>query len=343
MDKINDSLELIQKIASDTVIDSAYNWLCKRRSDYSHNDDVWDIRFRWSEFKPHLQKTLLRGEYTCSSQLVINTPERRTELWRAMDALVLKAMSIVLGEHLKPVLSHNCYHLKGHGGAKAAVRATARRLKKGQHIMKSDVKSYYASIDHEILFNLLQEYVPDRLVQKLLWQYIRRTVYCDGFYRDVSRGISLGCPLSPLMGALYLKRLDDSMEKTGLFYVRFMDDWVVIAPTRWKLRAAVRIVNETLNLLRVDKHPGKTFIGSVERGFDFLGYFLKPGILSVSVVTINNCTDRISQLYEQGADYDRIGEYVRRWLRWVRAGFAIQFKAIKVWCTGKSLLCTHKF
>ncbi len=164
--------ELIQKITSDSVIDTAYEWLCKRRKDYSHNDEVWDIRFRWAEFKPQLQKALLAGEYSISSQIVIHTPERRTELWSAKDALVLKAMSIVLGEHLKPVLSHNCYHLAGNGGAKAAVRATARCLKQGQHVMKSDVKSYYASIDHEILFNHLQEYVSDRLVQKLLWQYL---------------------------------------------------------------------------------------------------------------------------------------------------------------------------
>ena len=315
--------ELIQKIASDSLIDSAYEWLCKRRRDYSHNDEVWNIRFKWSDVKPLLQKSLLAGEYTFSSQIEIKTPERRTELWSAMDALVLKAMSIVLGEHLKPVLSRNCYHLKDHGGEKAAVRTTAKYLKQGQHVMKSDVKSYYASIDHEILFSLLQEYVPDRFVQKLLWQYIRRTVYCDGFYRDVRRGISLGCPLSPLMGALYLKQLDDRMEKTGLFYARFMDDWVVIAPTRWKLRSAIRIVNEILNVLRVEKHPDKTFIGSVGRGFDFLGYFLKPGILSVSVVTINNCVDRITRLYEQGASFERIGEYVKHWYTWVRANVTL--------------------
>ncbi len=162
------SSELIQKIASDSVIDTAYEWLCKRRKDYSHNDEVWDIRFRWTEFKPRLQKALLAGEYTISSQIVINTPGRRTELWSAKDALVLKAISIVLGECLKPVLSYDCYHLKDHGGAKAAVRATAKYIKNGQHVMKSDVKSYYASIDHGILFNLLQEYVPDRLVQRLL-------------------------------------------------------------------------------------------------------------------------------------------------------------------------------
>jgi hypothetical protein len=32
----------------------------------------------------------------------------------------------------------------------------------------------------------------------------------------------------------------------GLFYVRFMDDWVILAPTRWKLRGAVRAVQELM-------------------------------------------------------------------------------------------------
>ncbi len=44
---------------------------------------------------------------------------------------------------------------------------------------------------------------------KSLAMKLKRTVYCDGFYHDVKRGISLGCLLSPLMGALYLKQLDD--------------------------------------------------------------------------------------------------------------------------------------
>ena len=127
--------------------------------------------------------------------------------------------------------------------------------------MAQSINTIYPLKTSKSLFNLLREYVPDRLVQNLLWQYLRRTVYCDGFYRDVKRGISLGCPLSPLMGALYLKQLDDSMEKTGLFYARFMDDWIVIAPSRWKLRSAVRMVNKTLNVLKVEKHPDKTFIG----------------------------------------------------------------------------------
>lgn len=70
---------------------------------------------------------------------------------------------------------------------------------------------------------------------------MKRTVYRDRNYRDIKQEISRGCPLSPLMGTIYLKRLDDRMKETGLYYARFMNDCVVIAPTRWKLRDAVRI------------------------------------------------------------------------------------------------------
>ena len=54
-------------------------------------------------------------------------------------------------------------------------------------------------------------------------QYLQRTEVKDGIYEDVSRGISFDCPLSLLMRALHLRRLDERLQATGLFYVRFMD------------------------------------------------------------------------------------------------------------------------
>ena len=55
-----------------------------------------------------------------------------------------------------------------------------------------------------------------------------------------------------------------------------MDDVIVLAPTRWKLRRAVKVVNEVLTGLRLEKASKKTFIGRVERGFDFLSFLLSP-------------------------------------------------------------------
>jgi hypothetical protein len=51
----------------------------------------------------------------------------------------------------------------------------------------------------------------------------------------------------------------------------YMDDVIVLAPTRHKLRRAVKIVNETLAELWLEKAPNKTFIGRVERGFGLVG------------------------------------------------------------------------
>ena len=83
---------------------------------------------------------------------------------------------------------------------------------------------------------LKQETKPhDKGVMGLVEQYVRRTVRADGVYQDVGRGICLGCSLSPLMGAIYLLPLDQALQESGLDYDRYMDDWIVMAPTRWKL------------------------------------------------------------------------------------------------------------
>ena len=46
---------------------------------------------------------------------------------------------------------------------------------------------------------------------------MRRTAERGGVFWDYERGISLGCPLSPLIGAFFLKELDERMVRLGLF------------------------------------------------------------------------------------------------------------------------------
>jgi RNA-directed DNA polymerase len=292
----------IEDIAQDGVLDDAYDWLCRQRLDYSANNDVWDLRRHWATVKPELQAGLNAGSYRFGALERIRGKDGIVEVWPARDALVLKAMALVLARGLEPHLSKNCYHLKGHGGAKGAVQAVADGLGRNSFVLRTDVKSYYASIDQEILLAQLRVYIDDPRLLSLLRDYMQHTVYDGGIYEDVWQGIPLGCPLSPLMGALYLKLLDDRVEKLGLTYVRFMDDWVILAPTRWKLRAAVKVVNQTLRELKLEKHQDKTFIGRISRGFDFLGFTFSPSGVGVACKTIGRFAERLSRLYEQGAD-----------------------------------------
>ncbi|MGH6917052.1 MAG: hypothetical protein ACREJ0_05030 [Geminicoccaceae bacterium] len=102
-----------------------------------------------------------------------------------------------------------------------------------------------------------------------------------------------------------------------------MDDILVLAPTRWKLRKAVAVVNRGLGALGLKKHPDKTFIGRIARGFDFLGYHFGPEGLTVAKATVEKFVERAARLYEQGPGEPegsaRLGQYVRRWAQWVRA------------------------
>ena len=76
-------------------------------------------------------------------------------------------------------------------------------------------------------------------------------------------------------------------------------DILILAPTHWQLRRAVKVVNQMLGALGLEKHPDKTFIGRIERGFDFLGYHFSRQGLAVAKQTMANFIEKASRLYEQ--------------------------------------------
>ena len=119
--------------------------------------------------------------------------------------------------------------------------------------------------------------------------------------------------------------MDEALERTGLFFVRYMDDVIVLAPTRWKLRRAVKVVNEVLTGLALEKAPEKTFIGRVERGFDFLGFRFSPDGITVAEATLQRFCERALRLYEQDRrepeGSPRLDVYVKRWWGWAQGGF----------------------
>lgn len=325
-----------KEIASDQIIsitqqqlDGAYQWLCHQRKDYPPNSDIWTFRHNWQKIKSELLKAIISGNYVFSPLKRIHKQDGQViHLWCSQDALVLKVLAEPLQTQLK--LSKSCMHLKGHGGLKQCVAGVQQRLENYQFIYKTDVKSFYESIDQSVLVETLYALIKDKSLRRYLYLIIHRTVEYGGNYREITQGISRGSPLSPILGGLYLKVLDDALgQNKHCFYIRYMDDILIMTKTRWQNRKAVKQMNECFNQLKVEQHPDKTFIGKIEKGFDFLGYHFSREPLRVANITVKKHAERLVRLYEQQKTKNAtpeemasvLGQYVRRWQRWCSAGF----------------------
>jgi hypothetical protein len=314
---------LWQQMCAEENLHKAFDWLCQQTTESSHNNDVWNYRRHWATRKENLRQQLLTGDFQFATVRIVTIENEQGQLERrevraAEDRLVIRALTQVL----QPVLpiSTTCTHVKGHGGLKQAVRDTQDYLAAhpDSFVMKSDVKGYYAHIDHVIAAEQLRyclQHEPE--IHRLVWQFMRRTTEFGGNYAEVQRGLPLGASISPLLGGLYLTPMDALFQQqAGIFYRRYMDDWIIMQKKRHGLRKSVKLVYTVLNALGMHTHPDKTFIGKGNKGFDFLGFAIRPTGLTVSDAALSRRDKKIARLYEQGASKRRIGLYLARWLGW---------------------------
>jgi len=288
----------LEDIITEANLERAFAWLCRRRTHFPADADVWSFRLRWPADRAGLRRELLAGRFRFAllSRRTLKGGEE-VDIWSARDALVLKCLALGLREPLG--ISPRCYHLKGAGGSKHALTELLAALPAHEFVFRTDVASYYASIDHDRLLGRLAAVVTDPRILTLIAQYLMCSAERGGDFWHYRAGIALGCPLSPLVGAFFLAELDRHLERAGVFFVRYMDDVAILTRTRGQLRSAVKAVNQSLTRLGLTKHPRKTFVGRIAKGFDFLGYHLSRAELGVAETTLAAYRERARQLYEQ--------------------------------------------
>jgi len=140
--------------------------------------------------------------------------------------------------------------------------------------LKCDIKKFFASVDHQILLNILGEYISDGRIILLLKNVI------DSFSSEKPGiGISLGNLTSQLFANIYLNKLDQFIKhKLGTkYYLRYADDFVILSENKKWLRMQIRMIQEFLwNDLKFELHNNKVFIRKFNQGIDFLGYVVLP-------------------------------------------------------------------
>ena len=137
-------------------------------------------------------------------------------------------------------------------------------------VLKGDIRKFFASIDHAILVDILEDSIPDKNILDLLKKII------SSFKTDTAnKGLPLGNLTSQLFANVYLNKFDQFIKHKlkVKYYIRYADDFVLMSEDREGLKNQIPLIQDfLLNNLKLELHPNKLFLETVSSGVDFLGW-----------------------------------------------------------------------
>jgi retron-type reverse transcriptase len=137
-------------------------------------------------------------------------------------------------------------------------------------VLKGDIKKCFASIDQQILFEILKKNIQDKDVLLLL-----RTIIKSFSSGVIYQGLPLGNLTSQLLVNIYLNEFDQFIKHKlkVKYYIRYADDFVFFSQNKEELEKLVSIISDFLQeKLKLIIHPQKIFIKTLASGVDFLGW-----------------------------------------------------------------------
>lgn len=118
-------------------------------------------------------------------------------------------------------------------------------------------------------------------------------------------GVAQGSALSPLVGNILLSDFDRQLNGRNVTCIRYIDDFVILAPTRASAVAAFASARNLLHDLGLDAYdpasrPDKASMGRCADGFDFLGCHIQPGLIQPSAAARKAILARIKEILSDG-------------------------------------------
>ena len=199
---------------------------------------------------------------------VTDGPKRRKVQSPPVDERIgINAIMRVVERFVYPtVIRTSAASIKGRGMHKLfrKMRSDIRHDREGtRYYYECDIEKFYESIDQDLLCGLLEGYVKDPVVLRML----------QSFARVMKKGISIGLRSSQCYGNLLLSALDHRMkEKEGFkYYYRYCDDIRVLCGNKRECWLARDIVHEEVAKLRLRIKRNEA-VRPLTEGNDFLGY-----------------------------------------------------------------------
>ncbi len=249
---------------------------------------------------------------------------------RVVHHLLIKEI-LEMGERKFIFDSCACRKGKGtHFGINRLKKAVkCRNHKKKLYYLQMDIAGFFMSIDHCILYAIFKKFVLKQRKAKqwkddVLWigktiifhkptnNYIKKGKPSlfnlvpkrkSLFNSEKGTGLPIGNYSSQFFANLYLDQLDQFVKRELKCknYFRYVDDFIILSEDKEQLKKWSREVEEFVNFhLKLKISQKKTKMQPIEKGIDFLGYFVKPNYVLSRRRVVNAFREKVYRM-EKGA------------------------------------------
>lgn len=240
-----------------------------------------------------------------------------------VDRIVQQATLQVLEPIFEPTFHDSSHGFRRRRGAKTAIAEAEGYFREGYGTtVDIDLSKFFDRVHHQRLLSQLAKHIGDGRVLKLIHRMLKaKVVLPDGTSSPTQEGAPQGGPLSPLLSNVVLNELDWELERRGLRFVRYADDFSIFVRSR---RAGERVMASVQKFieqrLRLKVNEDKSSV-SQPYNLSFLGFHLRKSSdgsisIGISANTKKRVNARIRELTPRtwGNRFDRCVERLNRYL-----------------------------
>lgn len=291
------------------------------------------LKYSSADFEFNLEKEIMCLERLLKSHtyqplqfsvFVVTRPKIR-EIFAAdfRDRVVHHLLYEFLLPVFEPKFIFDSYACRKDKGIHRAIGRLSDFCHKNPYYLQADIKNFFCSIDHNILFSLIQKHIknPDILwLAKTIIDYdcaknpVKKgqlnlfsqvPAHKSLFNAPPGKGLPIGNLTSQFFANLYLNELDQFVKHSlkCRYYIRYVDDFIVLDKSEGKLYEIKQKIEEFLQQkLALELHHDKWKIENAEKGIDFLGYVIKRTHILVRKRVVKNLKKKLQRFQKDNAD-----------------------------------------
>jgi RNA-directed DNA polymerase len=338
---------LIDKVYRGTTLIEAFEAV-KRNKGAAGVDNESITRFirHRDEKLLKLQELLKTDRYHAQAvkRVWIDKPGKKNEkrplgIPTVRDRVVQAALRMVIEPIFENEFAEHSYGFRPGLGCKDALRQVWNLYTSGyNYILDADLKSYFDTIDHDILMEMVKDKISDSRVLDLIRQYLNQEVMETAKVWTPERGTPQGAVISPLLANIYLNPLDHLMADKGFQMIRYADDFMIMCKSQEEAEEALQIVKVWCEKMKLTLHPEKTkIVNSQEEEFEFLGYRFKNGKRFASKKSLVKFRSNIRQYTKRTNGYGMeniiktINPIIRGWFEYYKHTYRTEVEDMDKW------------